>query len=98
MAVDGNWNITMSTPMGERNATLALKNSGGALTGTQGADGNSTEIFDGAANGDDVAWKVSITNPMPLTLAFAGKVSGDSISGEMGIGPLGSFPFRGTRA
>jgi hypothetical protein len=40
MAVDGNWNITMSTPMGD----------------------------------------------------------GDSISGEMGIGPMGSFPFTGTRA
>ena len=25
MAVDGNWNITMSTPMGERKATLTLK-------------------------------------------------------------------------
>ena len=41
MAVDGNWNITMSTPMGERKATLTLKSSGGTLTGTQGADGNS---------------------------------------------------------
>src|ERR1700694_4449428 len=98
MAVDGNWNLIMSTPMGDRNATLSLKNSGGKLTGTQGADGNSTEIFDGSANGDDVAWKVSITNPMPLTLEFTGKVSGDSISGEMGIGPMGSFPFTGTRA
>jgi hypothetical protein len=98
MAVDGSWNITMSTPMGDRNATLALKNTGGALTGTQGADDNSAEIFDGSANGDDVAWKVSITNPMPLTLAFTGKVSGDSMSGEMGIGPMGSFPFKGTRA
>ena len=98
MAVDGNWNITMSTPMGERNETLSLKNAGGVLTGTLGADRNSTEIFDGTANGDDVAWKVSITNPMPLTLAFTGKVSGDSISGEMGIGPMGSFPFTGTRA
>jgi hypothetical protein len=98
MAVDGNWNIVMSTPMGERNATLSLKNAGGTLTGTQGADGNSTEIFDGTASGDDVAWKVSITNPMPLTLAFTGKVAGDSISGEMGIGPMGSFPFTGTRA
>ena len=47
MAVDGNWNITMSTPMGERNATLTLKSAGGTLTGTQGADGNSGEIFDG---------------------------------------------------
>ena len=98
MAVDGNWNLVMSTPMGERNATLNLKSSGGTLTGTQGADGNSTEIFEGTVNGDDVAWKVSITNPMPLTLAFTGKVAGDAISGEMGLGFMGSFPFPGTRA
>src|SRR3982750_4721363 len=98
MAVDGNWNITMSTPMGDRQATLTLKNTGGTLTGSQGAEGQSTDILDGSANGDDVSWKVSITNPMPLTLAFTGKVAGDSISGEMGIGPMGSFPFKGTRA
>jgi hypothetical protein len=98
MAVDGNWNLVMSTPMGERKATLSLKSAGGALTGTLDADGNSTEIFDGTANGDDVAWKVSITNPMPLTLEFSGKVSGDSMSGEMGIGPMGSFSFTGARA
>ena len=98
MAVDGNWNLTMSTPMGERKASLSVKASGATLTGTQGADGNSGEIFDGTVNGDDVAWKVSITNPMPLTLAFTGKVSGDSISGEAGLGPMGSFPFTGARA
>ena len=98
MAVDGNWNLVMTTPMGERNATLSLKSAGSTLSGTQGADGNSTEIFDGTVNGDDVAWKVSITNPMPLTLAFTGKISGNSIAGEMGIGPMGSFPFSGTRA
>jgi hypothetical protein len=88
----------MSTPMGERQATLSLKSSGGTLTGTQGAEGNSTEIFDGTVSGDDLAWKISITNPMPLTLNFTGKVSGDSISGDVGIGPMGSFPFAGTRA
>jgi|ERR1700722_8485857 hypothetical protein len=98
MAVDGNWNINMSTPMGERNATLAAKSAGSTLAGSFGADGNSGEIFDGTVNGDDVAWKISITNPMPLTLSFTGKVSGNSMSGEMGIGPMGSFPFTGTRA
>ena len=98
MAVDGDWNITMSTPMGERNATLSLKSSGTTLTGVQGAEGNTGEIFDGTVNGDDVAWKISITNPMPLTLSFTGKVSGNSMSGEMGIGPMGSFPFTGMRA
>jgi hypothetical protein len=98
MAVDGTWNIIMSTPMGDRDTTLSLKTAGGTLTGTQAAEGNTVDIFDGKANGDDVSWKVSITNPMPLTLDFTGKVSGDLISGEMGIGPMGSCPFKGTRA
>jgi hypothetical protein len=98
MSVDGNWKITMSTPMGERNADLTLTSSGGTLTGTQGADGQSGPIFDGTVAGNDVAWKISITNPMPLTLAFTGKVEGDTIGGEMGIGPMGSFPFKGVRA
>ncbi|MEA2891532.1 MAG: hypothetical protein QOI05_2325 [Bradyrhizobium sp.] len=98
MSVDGNWKITMSTPMGERNADLTLQSSGGTLTGTQGADGQSGAIFDGTVDGDNVAWKISITNPMPLTLAFTGKVTGDTIAGDMGIGPMGSFPFKGVRA
>ena len=98
MAVDGNWNITLSTPLGDRDATLSLKSDGGALTGKQAADGNEADIVDGTVNGNDVAWKASITNPMPLTLAFSGKVDGDSISGDVSIGPMGSFPFKGSRA
>lgn len=98
MAVDGNWNITLSTPMGDREATLTLATSGTTLTGKQSGEGDSADIFDGTVNGDDLAWKVKITSPMPLTLDFTGKVTGDSIAGEMGIGPMGSFPFTGTRA
>lgn len=98
MAVDGNWNLTLNTPMGERSATLSLTSDGTTLTGTQAAEGDQAEIFDGTVNGDEVAWKVSITNPMPLTLDFKGKVAGDAISGEMGIGFMGSFAFSGSRA
>jgi hypothetical protein len=98
MAADGNWNLTMTTPMGERQATLSLKTAGNTLTGVQGADGNSAEIFDGVINGDNLSWKVTITSPMQLTLEFTGTVSGDAINGEMGIGPMGNFPFTGARA
>jgi hypothetical protein len=35
---------------------------------------------------------------MPLTLAFIGKVSDNSMTGEMDIGWMGSFPFKGTKA
>jgi hypothetical protein len=97
MAADGTWNIVMNTPMGDRQSTVALKEAGATLTGTQSADGESAEIFEGTVNGGNVAWKVSITSPMPMTLSFTGTVSDDSMSGQMQAGAFGSFPFSGSR-
>lgn len=98
MSVDGSWNLTMSTPMGERKATLTLKSSGNTLTGTQAAEQGSAEIADGKVDGNKLSWKVSIQQPMPLTLDFNGTVNGDAMEGNMGVGFMGSFPFTGTRA
>jgi hypothetical protein len=98
MSVDGNWNMTMTTPMGERKATLTLKSAGSTLTGTQAGEQGSAEIADGKVDGNNVSWKVSIQNPMPLTLEFTGTVDGNAMKGDMGVGFMGSFPFTGTRA
>jgi hypothetical protein len=98
MSVDGTWNMTMSTPMGERKATLTVKSAGSALTGTQAGEQGSAEIADGKVDGDKVSWKVAIQNPMPLTLEFTGTVDGNAMKGEMGVGFMGSFPFTGTKA
>ena len=48
MSADGTWNLTMQTPMGERRSTLTLATSGGSLTGSQEAEGNTTDITDGS--------------------------------------------------
>jgi hypothetical protein len=98
MSVDGTWNMTMSTPMGERKATLTVKSAGNALTGTQSGEQGSAEIADGKVDGNKLSWKVSIQNPMPLTLEFSGTVDGNAMKGEMGVGFMGSFPFTGTKA
>lgn len=98
MAIDGAWNLTMQTPMGERTSTVTLASNGGALTGTQQAEGQSTELFDGKTSGNDVSWKVKITSPMPLTLEFKGAVNGDNIDGKVSAGFIGSWGFSGTRA
>jgi hypothetical protein len=98
MAADGTWNLTMQTPMGERRSTLTLSTAGGALTGKQEAEGNTTDIADGSISGDTVSWKVAITNPMPLTLTFSGTVNGNSLTGTADTGMFGSFPFEGIRA
>ena len=98
MAADGNWNLVIETPMGGRQATLSVKTEGNLLTGSQSAEGRSTDIFDGAANGNEVSWKVSITDPMDMTLEFTGAVEGDCISGSVKLGPFGDSQFSGSRA
>ena len=98
MSADGNWNLVIPTPMGERQGTLSVKAEGTVLTGSQAGEGNSAEIFDGHVNGDKISWKVAITNPMLLTLEFSGTVQGDNISGTVAFGALGSSSFTGTRA
>jgi hypothetical protein len=97
MAVDGTWNLTMQTPMGERTSSVTLSSSGGTLTGTQTAEGNSAPITDGTVNGDSAHWSVAITNPMPLTLTFDGQVSGNDMTGDMMITGFGTWPFTGKR-
>ncbi len=97
MSVDGTWNLTMQTPIGERQSTLDLKTAGGTLSGKLTAEGNSTDIYEGTADGSTVAWKADIKNPMPLTLAFTANVDGDKISGTVSAGAIGSWPFSGGR-
>jgi hypothetical protein len=99
MAVDGNWKITVNTPMGPQDSTLSFTSNGTTLTGTQTApNGGSAEISDGTVSGNEIAWKASITRPMALTLQFSGTVDGDTISGSVKLGMLGSASFSGTRA
>ena len=97
MAIDGTWNLTMDTPMGERASTLVVKVAGGKLEGTQSAEGQTAPIFEGRVNGNDVGWKVSITQPMPLTLDFTGTLDGNAMSGSVQLGMFGSASFRAQR-
>jgi hypothetical protein len=98
MSADGNWKILMKTPMGDRTASLALKATGDTLTGKQSGEQGSTDIFEGKVSGNDVSWKISITNPFSLTLTFSGKIDGNKIAGSVDTGGMGSFPFDGARA
>jgi len=97
MAADGTWNLVMQTPIGDRKATLTLTGTG-AISGSLSAEGNTTQIFDGKETGNTVAFKASITNPMPLTLDFSATIDGTKIAGTVGAGAIGSWPFSGTRA
>ena len=98
MSVDGNWKITVQTPMGPQDSTLELKTEGNVLTGKQVApNGGSAEIEDGEVSGNNLLWKARITRPMPLTIEFSGTIDGDTLSGNVKFGMMGSGTFSGAR-
>ncbi len=98
MAVDGTWNLTMQTPMGNREVTLMLKADGATLSGEfQAPQGNSPVT--GTAAGATINFSTNFTGAMgPMELKFEGAHEGDGLSGTVQFGAFGSGPFTASRA
>ncbi len=98
MAIDGNWNVTMQSPMGARQVKAELAAAGGALSGTFTGDQGSAPIA-GTIDGNAVAFAATIAGPMgQIELKFAGTLDGDSMSGSVQFGAFGSGTFTGSKA
>ncbi len=99
MSVDGNWNLTISdTPMGDIKGSVDFKADGATLTGTLNSPMGSESFDDGSIDGDTLKWAIKISSPMPMTLSFSATVNGDELSGDVGLGMLGSATLSGQRA
>ena len=96
-AADGNWKITINTPMGAQEVTASITTNGDTFTGkTEGRMGASD--ISGKVNGDTLTWSANITQPMPMTLEFEATVDGDSMKGNVMLGAFGNAPLSGVRA
>jgi hypothetical protein len=51
----------------------------------------------GTVSGNTLAWKQTMTVPMPMTLDCEATVDGDVLTGTVGAGAFGSFPMTGKR-
>ena len=98
MAVNGSWNITIKTPMGEQKGKLTLEQSGAALSGSMASPMGAVPIESGAVDGDMLKWNCKVTSPMPLTLEFSGKLDGANIGGSVKLGAFGTSTWSGTPA
>jgi len=98
MALNGNWNLTMNSPMGPRPVTANFKTDGNTISGEfTGAQGSAPVT--GTANGNEVAFAATVAGPMgQMELKFTGTVDGDSISGTVQFGAFGSGTFTGNKA
>lgn len=94
--VDGTYDCTIKSPMGDQKTTLTVKSDGSTFTGTNGGAMGTADVT-GEVSGNTLSWKQQITSPMPMTLDCQATVDGDSISGTVGAGAFGSFPLTGAR-
>lgn len=97
MSADGNWKITINTPMGARTMDVAVATSGDSFTGKVDSEMGSQEVT-GKVDGDTLTWSSDITNPMPMKLEFSAKVEGDKMSGNVKLGMFGNAALTGERA
>ncbi|HEY4442672.1 MAG TPA: hypothetical protein VGN30_00205 [Steroidobacteraceae bacterium] len=95
--VQGKWNITIKTPMGDKSGVLDLKTDGTALTGMLSSDEYQAAISDGKVDGNKLSWSAKITKPMRMSFKFSATVEADRISGAAKY-LLGKATFTGTRA
>jgi hypothetical protein len=95
--VQGKWNITIKTPMGDKSGVLDLKIEGSALTGSMSDADHYAAISDGKVQGNQLSWSAKITKPMRMSLKFTATVEADHISGAAKH-LLGKATFTGTRA
>jgi len=95
--VQGKWNITIETPMGNKSGVLDLNVDGTQLSGSLSDADHFAALKDGKVQGNKLTWSATLTEPMRLNLQFTATVEEDRISG-IAKHLFGKAAFSGTRA
>ncbi len=96
-AVDGAYDVTIKSPMGDQSAVLTVNSDGSSFSGNMAGGLGSMDITGGSVDGNMLSWKMDMTVPMPMSLDCKATVDGDMISGEVVAGAFGSMGLSGTR-
>ncbi len=97
MAIDGTYEITIKTPMGDQAGKLVLQTDGDILTGTSEGPMGLDPLQNGKVNGNEFECMVETKSPMgPVKVTMKGRVEGNRLTGEATT-PLGPAPISGKR-
>jgi len=95
--VDGSWECTVKSPLGDQKMTLTVNSAGSTFSGTVSGAMGSSDVS-GEVDGNTISWKQQMTVPMPMTLDCKATAEGDTMTGTVGAGAFGSFPLSGSRS
>ena len=97
--LNGTWNITVHTFMGDMRSILKAQVEGDAITGTvtDAANGACSPIENGKVDGDKFSYQVTIKTAVgEMTNTLTGEVAGDALKGKS-ANAMGEFDFDAVR-
>ena len=94
--IDGDWKMTMSTPMGAQAMTGHFETAGALLSGYLMSEQGRQE-FTGTVEAGRLKFDLKVEQPMKITLKYDLQVDGDAIFGKVRMGMFGSSKLSGTR-
>ena len=98
MTVAGAWNLTINAGPTPETSTLTLAEDADDLRGQLSSKDGVGDLLDLAVEGTSIAFKVPITQPLPLTLEFTGSIEDGLMSGSVKLGAFGTGSWTATRA
>lgn len=88
--VSGTWDLSVESPQGTMTLTSTFKQDGEKLTGIQSSQMGEMPL-EGTIKGADIAFAIVIDmQGQQITIAYAGKVDGETMSGTIEFGGMGS--------
>lgn len=101
MGIEGDWDVTIKTPVGSLQIVYSFVERDGALRGRAAGRQETVELTEIAIESTDagqrVRWRQTVTKPMRLKLEFDVLVDGDRFSGHSRAGRLPRSAVSGVR-
>ena len=97
MSFDGEWAITIATPIGKQEVVLRIVERDGRLAGTATQGDETVPFVDPIVEGDRIRWSQQISRPMRMKVKFDLVRDGDELSGSAKPGILPSTAVTGRR-
>ncbi|MDR6884020.1 DJ-1/PfpI family protein [Bacillus sp. 3255] len=96
-AFDGEWDATITTPVGKLEVKLRIRSDNGILQGTATMGEEVSPFLDPELDGRMLRWSLRIMKPMRLNLKFEAEVDGDRMTGTAKVGVLPVSKLTGKR-
>ena len=92
--VSGVWDMTMTTPRGERETELTIEQDGDTIKVTMPGFRGDEMTGEGTVIENKIEWTFTMEGPQgEMTMTYTGTIEGDTMTGEVEIGEMGTMEW-----